>query len=497
MIDFAENLESLEKMVWNFILNPENENSDLRPSGDDSLSREELITQINPEFFGDDNFHDSYKLALKFFREFNKIPNRRELKSFLDLNTSGIEAKEFNELYEFNLKDYGYAFLYKYVKSFILLRTLNLTVLDLNVFLKTSKIDPDNIDSVTEKVRNDINNKLSMNFSSINQGLNFRDYLSHIQVAKDGSPTGFPFFDKTQGGGWNQGTLVVFQGRPKVGKSTVLSNIAARSLKIGNLTGLVTVELSKTKYMKRLGSNILSIKGDDYNSITDEDKAQRIKDELEKWAKDNGKEGELFVAEYGTGSCTAIDIENYFLRLEAKLGKKFSVIVVDYINLMSSIAKTEGSYAKIKQISEELRAVAQRNNWCIITATQIRREDVNSFDLGMESVAESFGLVHTVDALYGLMRSPLEKRMKINVIANRDDGYEGSYKFYKMETDYFRLTEEFGINSEYYSDDEEMGQLEEEVRNENQNILTGTPGGNIANEEDYDSLFDTINDQQK
>jgi hypothetical protein len=27
MIDFTENIDSLEKMVWNFILNEENENS--------------------------------------------------------------------------------------------------------------------------------------------------------------------------------------------------------------------------------------------------------------------------------------------------------------------------------------------------------------------------------------------------------------------------------------------------------------------------------------
>ena len=67
-------------------------------------------------------------------------------------------------------------------------------------------------------------------------------------------------------------------------------------------------------------------------------------------------------------------------------------------------------------ICEQLRGAAMRNEWCIISATQIRRDDVENYDLGMDSVAESFGLVHTVDALYGLMRSPLEGRMKIKVI---------------------------------------------------------------------------------
>ena len=44
---------------------------------------------------------------------------------------------------------------------------------------------------------------------------------------------------------------------------------------------------------------------------------------------------------------------------------------------------------------------------------------IDDFDLGMDSVAESFGLIHTVDSLYGLMRPPLDQRMKIKLIANR------------------------------------------------------------------------------
>ena len=48
MIDFAENIESLEKLVWNFILNEENESSELKPKNHDSLRREELITMIKP-----------------------------------------------------------------------------------------------------------------------------------------------------------------------------------------------------------------------------------------------------------------------------------------------------------------------------------------------------------------------------------------------------------------------------------------------------------------
>ena len=175
------------------------------------------------------------------------------------------------------------------------------------------------------------------------------------------------------------------------------------------------------------------------------------------------------------------------------MNKKFKVIVVDYLNLLKPINNQNGLYEKIKAISEELRGVAMRNEWCIISATQIRREDIDNFDLGMDSVAESFGLIHTVDALFGLMRSPLESRMKIKVIANRDNGYEESYKFYTMHKDYFRLSEEVGPNSEFYSDDEEVTRMADELRNEYQELNSQPEvSENPVIEDDYDALFDSL-----
>jgi hypothetical protein len=128
------------------------------------------------------------------------------------------------------------------------------------------------------------------------------------------------------------------------------------------------------------------------------------------------------------------------------------------------------TYEKIKVISEELRAVAQRNEWTIITATQIKRDAVDDQDIGMSDIAESFGLVHTVDSLYGLMRGPMEKRIKIKVIANRDEGYTESFKMYRMFYDFSRLVEETDPASEYYSDDDDISSIEDDLRQQYANV---------------------------
>ena len=81
MIDFAENIDSLETMVWNFVLNPDNDMSELKPQNHSSLTREELVTMIMPNYFSTEIRNETYKFSLKFFKQYNKIPNRKELNS--------------------------------------------------------------------------------------------------------------------------------------------------------------------------------------------------------------------------------------------------------------------------------------------------------------------------------------------------------------------------------------------------------------------------------
>jgi len=498
MIDFIENIELLEKMVWNFVLNPNADDDLLKPSNSEEyLDKADLMKKIKAKYFTNDDLQVTWKYATLYYNDHGKIPTKKELKMFMGVKNEVIDDLILDEIYNYNLSDHNYSFLYKYIKAFVLLRGFNILLIDMLITLKTTNINPENIEQVIESVRNKINDKLSINFESGRSGLNFLNPMHHIQMSKDGQPSGFKFFDKTQGGGWNPKTLIVFQGRPKVGKSIVLGNIATRAFLAGNNTGVLTVELSEGKYMKRLGSNILGIETSLYDSFTTEKALGMVQDKLKQLEVSGQKYGELLIKEFPTGGANAIDLENYFIRQEKEMGKKFRVIVVDYINLMRPITEQGGLYEKIKVISEELRGVAMRNEWCIITATQIKRDSINDFDLGMDSVAESFGLIHTVDALYGLMRGPLEQRMKIKLIANRDNGYEESYKFFDMKRDFMRLDESVGENSEYYSDDEEVGRMENELRDSYKNLNSQAQppedlNVNIVDSSDYTDLLSQI-----
>ena len=100
---------------------------------------------------------------------------------------------------------------------------------------------------------------------------------------------------------------------------------------------------------------------------------------------------------------------------------------------------------KIKQIAEDLRAMAMSNEWCIITATQTKQADFDSSDLSMNSASESSGLVATVDGMFGIIQDPImyaNKEYKLKVLANRDDGYKNSHKIFNVDYRYMRIMED-------------------------------------------------------
>jgi hypothetical protein len=106
---------------------------------------------------------------------------------------------------------------------------------------------------------------------------------------------------------------------------------------------------------------------------------------------------------------------------------------------------SENTYMKIKQIAEDLRGMAVRNEWAIITGTQTKQGDFDASDLTINSAAESSGLVATVDGMFGIIQDPImysNGEYKLKLLANREDGYKNSYKIFNVDYKYMRIIED-------------------------------------------------------
>jgi replicative DNA helicase len=235
-------------------------------------------------------------------------------------------------------------------------------------------------------------------------------------------------------------------GMPKVGKSLWLGNIAAQAVRSGHNVGIISLEMSDRKYVKRLGANILGIPVGEYNDRAEDD--QLIKKKIQSVAFDNLQiPGKLFVKEFPTSQASVHDVERYLRKIEESKGIKFKVVIVDYINIMKNWRNpnSENTYMKIKQIAEDLRAMAMRNGWAIVTATQVNRSGFGSTDLSITNISESSALGHTVDAMFGIIQDEImhaNREYTLKLLANRDDGYKNSRKKFLIDYDHMRITED-------------------------------------------------------
>jgi len=138
--------------------------------------------------------------------------------------------------------------------------------------------------------------------------------------------------------------------------------------------------------------------------------------------------------------------------IEEELQIKVGAVVIDYINILANYRNqnTENTYMKIKQIAEDLRAMGIRNNWLIVTATQINRNGYNSSDISMSDVAESAGLSHTADVMLGIIQDDLMRANQeywLKVLKIRDGEGKGNKCKLNVDYNFMRLIETDDIST--------------------------------------------------
>ena len=312
-------------------------------------------------------------------------------------------------------------------------------------YIQSTPVDSESIRGVIDNFKKIILERNNIDFS-FDEGLDFFNPTNHKQLSSRTFSSGYPYIDTVLGGGFSAKSLYVFMGMPKVGKSLWMGNLAVQAMKKGHNVAIISLEMGDRKYVKRLGSNILNIPISEYNTIADNE--ETMKKKLANVSYDiYSVPGQFLVKEFPTSQASVNDIENYLKKVEENRGIKFKIVVIDYINIMKNWRNpnSENTYMKIKQIAEDLRGIAVRNEWSIITATQTKQGDFDASDLSINSAAESSGLVATVDGMFGIIQDPImysNGEYKLKLLANRDDGYKNAYKIFNVDYRYMRIIED-------------------------------------------------------
>ena len=411
------------------------------------IDNQSYIEATESSYFKNVDFQEAFKVVKSFWKKYQQVPSKNQVRESAKLLK--LEDKLTDSLLEsmwsISLNDYDTDWLQQNTESWIEWKTLEKSAVDSINYIRSTDVTPDNIKDVINTYKSIVVDRNKVDFS-FDIGLNFKDPEAHKQPTSLNFSSGYDYIDHCLGGGFSAKCLYVLLGQPKVGKTLWLGNIATQAIRAGNNVAIITLELGDRKYMKRLGSNLLGIRMSEYKDSAEND--AQIKKKISNLGFDNLRTpGELVVKEFPTSQASAIDAENWLTKVEQVMGIKFKIVIIDYINIMKNWRNpnSENTYMKIKQIAEDLRAAAQRNDWAIVTATQTKQSEFDATDLSMNSASESSGLVATVDGMFGIIQDPMmltNNEYKLKLLANRDEGYKNSYKKFIVDYTFMRISED-------------------------------------------------------
>jgi replicative DNA helicase len=202
--------------------------------------------------------------------------------------------------------------------------------------------------------------------------------LDDIEAAagKDGEmtgvPTGFKDLDRLLNG-LQPGQVVIVAGRPGLGKSTVGLDIARHAaIRAGMPSAFFTLEMSKVEMVTRLLSAEARVPMHILRS------GQLSDDDWSRLARRMGEISEAPIFVDDTPSMGLAEIRAKARQLKRRHGLK--LLVVDYLQLMSSPKRTESRQQEVSDLSRNLKLLAKEIECPIIAVSQLNRGPENRQD---------------------------------------------------------------------------------------------------------------------
>jgi replicative DNA helicase len=204
--------------------------------------------------------------------------------------------------------------------------------------------------------------------SLLGQVLTRVDELYHRDNTSDvtGVPTGFVDLDRMTSG-LQSGDLVIVAGRPSMGKTAFSLNMAENvAIDQGLPVAVFSMEMGGTQLAMRMLCSVGRI---------DQQRVRTGRLIEEDWtrltaAMQKMQEAQIFIDE--TPALNSLEVRARTRRLARQYGK-LGLVVIDYLQLMSSASSGENRATEISEISRSLKGLAKELGCPVVALSQLNR----------------------------------------------------------------------------------------------------------------------------
>ena len=383
---------------------------------------QKVFPYLKPNHFQSIEAQELFTLIKDYVSEFSTQPNKKEI---------GVMLKNSSKLNE-NIKESTINF-YKSILTDDKINNREFLMVETEKYIQKVEMT-DAILSSADVIKNDgkfeqvlgfVTEALKIRFDN-DVGMSYNESLEHrleyYHKKNFGLSSGLDSIDQILGGGFKPKTLNVFGAPSHVGKSMGLISVASALALKKKKVLFIPLEMSEEEIGKRVDSNILDINSNEIKDIP-------LDDFREKFNKIKEYLGEMKIKEYPAGVMDSFKLETLLDELAMNQSFIPDIIVIDYLTLMSSsrvtLAQAGGGYAFYKNIAEELHSMAKKYNVPVLTAAQLNRSAYGNKEAGLETIADSLGIVQTADTFIAMITDDVLKengRMYWKFLKNRNTG---------------------------------------------------------------------------
>lgn len=388
--------------------------------------RRKTIPQLKKEYF-DGNYEHVFELFEQYYSKYSKVPTKEALQVEVE-NSERLSEDQFqgvNKITETLFSEKAEKATSSVSTDWLIEKTHE-HCLNKSAYLGVMKVMSilDGSDKVHSRtaIPDILKESLNINFDPDIGHDYFKDAAERYEYYHRKEykiPMPLEMFNKITKGGIPPKSLLLFVAPTGVGKTVMKTFCSSQFLMQGQDVLYITLEMAEERIAERIDAALFDCNLDHLNML--------MKDKYEeKIEKLRGKTlGNLIIKEYPPGAISANNIRALLDELDATKGFRPKVLCVDYLNLLKSSRLKVGqdnSYAQIKAVTEELRAIAVEYELLLVTSTQTNRGGLGASSYDLSEISESVGTAFTADAIFALISTEeMEQlgQLRIRQLKNR------------------------------------------------------------------------------
>ncbi len=410
----------------------------------DSSYLASIADAVQPEYFKSKSIANVFSIIKEFAEKRNKLPTITEIKAYLVSDDQKTEFKSLVQSFQSLDKVLDKDELYENTERFLKEKAVYHTMLNVAEDVSRGIVDTSD---VLQKFEKSCNISLVTDLGYDMYG-NVETLIKDINSVESYIPSKWEWLDEHLGGGFLETgkALYVFAGETNIGKSIFLGNIAHNIAKQKKNVLLITLEMSELLYARRICSNVTKIPMTELTLNT-----PTIRDVI------NREEGKIFIKEFPPSTITPTQMKAFIKRFQEK-GIKLDAIVIDYLNLLHSTVGAN-SYERIKNVTEQVRAMSYLFECPIISATQLNRAGFDQDNPDLATISESIGLAATADVIVSIYQNPEDREVNLIRMGMMKNRYGARGMTQAMSIDYPTLTIEQAEDIDLEDDDDTLNAL--------------------------------------